>query len=185
MQGPVSKGSPARKRPLPRNNRILARAQETHCSVSTPPDFFRPPRAMTLAENHGLRGYDAIQLSSPLEVNAVSVRVAMPLVFVSADDELNAAVALKKSPATQSRIVPVSLDPALLSEADRYAKSAGISRSRLVFPKRLVAPHRASPLDSAVLALPVPRARAVPEPVVRSQCWPECEQANPIYQFAM
>jgi hypothetical protein len=31
-----------------------------------------------------------------------------------------------------SRIVPVSLDSTLLSEADRYAKSAGISRSRLV-----------------------------------------------------
>jgi hypothetical protein len=32
----------------------------------------------------------------------------------------------------KSRIVPVSLDPSLISEADRYAKSAGISRSRLV-----------------------------------------------------
>jgi hypothetical protein len=37
-----------------------------------------------------------------------------------------------KTPAVESRIVPVSLDPSLLSEADRYAKNAGISRSRLV-----------------------------------------------------
>jgi hypothetical protein len=38
----------------------------------------------------------------------------------------------QKAPTAKSRIVPVSLDPSLLSEADRYAKSAGISRSRLV-----------------------------------------------------
>lgn len=38
----------------------------------------------------------------------------------------------RKAPTTQSRIVPVSIDPSLLSEADRFAKSAGISRSRLV-----------------------------------------------------
>ena len=38
----------------------------------------------------------------------------------------------KKAPGTKSRIVPVSLDPSILSEADRYAKNAGISRSRLV-----------------------------------------------------
>src|ERR1035441_2732947 len=38
----------------------------------------------------------------------------------------------QKTPIAKSRIVPVSLDPSLLSEADRYAKSAGISRSRLV-----------------------------------------------------
>lgn len=38
----------------------------------------------------------------------------------------------QKSSLAASRIVPVSLDSALLSEADRYAKSAGISRSRLV-----------------------------------------------------
>ena len=37
----------------------------------------------------------------------------------------------KKAPGTKSWIVPVSLDPSILSEADRYAKSAGISRSRL------------------------------------------------------
>ena len=37
-----------------------------------------------------------------------------------------------KAPTPESRVVPVLLDPSLLSEADRYAKSAGISRSRLV-----------------------------------------------------
>lgn len=38
----------------------------------------------------------------------------------------------QKTPPAKSRIVPVSLDSTLLSEADRYAKSVGISRSRLV-----------------------------------------------------
>jgi antitoxin component of RelBE/YafQ-DinJ toxin-antitoxin module len=38
----------------------------------------------------------------------------------------------QKASTATSRIVPVSLDSTLLSEADRYAKSAGISRSRLV-----------------------------------------------------
>jgi hypothetical protein len=37
-----------------------------------------------------------------------------------------------KAATAKSRIVPVSLDPSLLSEADRYARSEGISRSRLV-----------------------------------------------------
>ena len=39
---------------------------------------------------------------------------------------------LQQASTGKSRIVPVSLDPSLLSEADRYARSAGISRSRLV-----------------------------------------------------
>lgn len=37
-----------------------------------------------------------------------------------------------KDPALKSRIVPVSLVPALLAEADRFADAAGISRSRLI-----------------------------------------------------
>lgn len=37
-----------------------------------------------------------------------------------------------KCPEDKSRIVPVSIDPVLLKKADRYAQSAGISRSKLV-----------------------------------------------------
>jgi len=37
-----------------------------------------------------------------------------------------------KDPAAKSRIVPISIDPKLLAEIDRYAKSEGLSRSRLV-----------------------------------------------------
>lgn len=38
----------------------------------------------------------------------------------------------RKAPGTKSRIVPISIDPALLEEVDRYASAAGLSRSRLV-----------------------------------------------------
>ena len=37
-----------------------------------------------------------------------------------------------KDPAAKSRIVPISLDPKLLKQIDKYAKLAGLSRSRLV-----------------------------------------------------
>jgi predicted nucleic acid-binding protein len=50
-------------------------------------------RAMVLAERHGLRGYDAIQLASALEVNAVARQFQSEFIFVSADDELNAVAA--------------------------------------------------------------------------------------------
>ena len=49
-------------------------------------------RAMSLAEAHGVRGYDAVQLAAALEVNALLVAGALPpLLLVSADSELNAA----------------------------------------------------------------------------------------------
>ena len=38
----------------------------------------------------------------------------------------------RKRPDAKSRIVPVSIEPALLEQVDQYAKTAGISRSRLV-----------------------------------------------------
>ena len=38
----------------------------------------------------------------------------------------------RKDPRLKSRIVPISLDPTLLAQTDRFAKSAGLSRSRLV-----------------------------------------------------
>lgn len=48
--------------------------------------------AMALAEIYGLRGYDAVQLATGREINALCVSNSLPTVtFVSADDELNAA----------------------------------------------------------------------------------------------
>ncbi|GBC95061.1 hypothetical protein HRbin16_00848 [bacterium HR16] len=58
--------------------------------VLTVPAIVR--QAMELAERHGLRGYDAIQLASALAVQQeLTYYGAEPLVFVSADDELNRA----------------------------------------------------------------------------------------------
>jgi predicted nucleic acid-binding protein len=49
---------------------------------------------MELAEIHGLRGYDAIQLAVALEVDAMAFAASLPPVtFVSADRELNAVAA--------------------------------------------------------------------------------------------
>jgi uncharacterized protein len=51
-------------------------------------------RAMTLAETHALRGYDAVQLAAALEVNAHYIgRGEPPVTLVSADVELNTAAA--------------------------------------------------------------------------------------------
>lgn len=52
-------------------------------------------RAMTLAEKHGLRGYDSVQLAAALELQAVRASFPLPpLIFISADGLLNnAAVA--------------------------------------------------------------------------------------------
>ena len=50
--------------------------------------------AMSLAETHVLRGYDAVQLAAALAVNALCVENDLPpLVFVSADGELNTVAA--------------------------------------------------------------------------------------------
>ena len=49
-------------------------------------------RAMQLAETHALRGYDAIQLTAAIEVNAYGLSSGMPkLILISADGNLNAA----------------------------------------------------------------------------------------------
>jgi hypothetical protein len=49
-------------------------------------------RAMSLADVHGLRAYDAIQLAAMLETNALRRGLPVPpLTLISADDELNAA----------------------------------------------------------------------------------------------
>jgi hypothetical protein len=49
-------------------------------------------RAMLLAEKHGLRGYDAMQLAAGLEVSVRYLAAGFPaVIFISADAELNAA----------------------------------------------------------------------------------------------
>jgi predicted nucleic acid-binding protein len=50
--------------------------------------------AMSLAEAYALRGYDAVQLAAALAINALCVQNELPpLIFVSADGELNAVAA--------------------------------------------------------------------------------------------
>lgn len=50
--------------------------------------------AMALAEKLGLRGYDSVQLAAACAVNAICVANNLPIViFVSADNELNATAA--------------------------------------------------------------------------------------------
>ena len=49
-------------------------------------------RAMTFAETHGLRGYDAVQLATAVEVHVRGLPLGLPaLTLVSADGELNIA----------------------------------------------------------------------------------------------
>jgi len=49
-------------------------------------------RAMGLVRHYPLRGYDAIQLASALEVQSQCVALAIPaIIFVSADNNLNSA----------------------------------------------------------------------------------------------
>ena len=53
--------------------------------------------AMQLAESHRLRGYDAVQLATAVELHKARDAASLPpLTFVSADDALNAA-ALRES----------------------------------------------------------------------------------------
>ena len=48
--------------------------------------------AMTVAETHGLRGYDAVQLATAMEVHTRGLALGLPaLTLVSADGELNMA----------------------------------------------------------------------------------------------
>jgi predicted nucleic acid-binding protein len=48
--------------------------------------------AVDLAQKHGLRGYDAVQLAAAIEVHQQRANAASsPIVFVSADSELNFA----------------------------------------------------------------------------------------------
>lgn len=50
--------------------------------------------AMALAETYALRGYDAVQLATGCAINALCTANSFsPVIFVSADNELNAAAA--------------------------------------------------------------------------------------------
>lgn len=58
--------------------------------VSVTDDLIR--QAISLAQAYGLRGYDAVQLAAGSEVNRLRVTAGLsPIIFVSADRELNAA----------------------------------------------------------------------------------------------
>ena len=47
---------------------------------------------MTLAEAHSLRGYDAVQLATAVEIHIRGLTLGLPaLTLVSADEELNLA----------------------------------------------------------------------------------------------
>ena len=51
---------------------------------------------MTLAQKHSLRGYDAIQLAAGCAVNMLCIaHNAIPIIFVSADKELNIAASIE------------------------------------------------------------------------------------------
>ena len=53
--------------------------------------------AMTLAEKHGLRGYDSVQLSAAVELQAVRDSLSLaPVTFVCADERLGAAAAAEQ-----------------------------------------------------------------------------------------
>lgn len=52
--------------------------------------------AMNLAQRHPLRGYDAVQLASALEVQAKCLALGiLPVIFVCADATLNAAASVE------------------------------------------------------------------------------------------
>lgn len=55
--------------------------------------------AMRLAETYALRGYDAVQLAAALELQSVRAALGLPtLIFVSADQRLNAVAATEGLP---------------------------------------------------------------------------------------
>jgi predicted nucleic acid-binding protein len=52
--------------------------------------------AMSLAEKHGLRGYDSVQLAAALELQSVRAALSLaPITFVCADDQLNAVATVE------------------------------------------------------------------------------------------
>ena len=58
--------------------------------VETTPQIIQ--KAMTLAKNHTLRGYDAVQLASAIQANQDRISIGgSSLTFISADNHLNIA----------------------------------------------------------------------------------------------
>ncbi len=47
--------------------------------------------AMSLAEKHALRGYDAVQLAAAIDVQSECRSLGLPMIFISSDTELNTA----------------------------------------------------------------------------------------------
>lgn len=63
--------------------------------------------ASNLAEKYGLRGYDAIQLSTALEVEKIRSKVgASSLIFVSADNALNLVAQTENLPVENPNLYP-------------------------------------------------------------------------------
>lgn len=64
-------------------------------------------RAMALAEQHGLRGYDAVHLAAALELQVVRQVLQLPsLTFVSADDEQLRVAATEGLPTENPNLYP-------------------------------------------------------------------------------
>ena len=64
-------------------------------------------RAMLVAEKHGLRGYDAIQLAAGLEVHVRYLATGLPAItFVSSDIELNTAAMAEGLPSADPNAHP-------------------------------------------------------------------------------
>ena len=69
---------------------FLADLEVDFDSVNVTEDLLR--LAVALAQTYGLRGYDAVQLAAGVEIDRFRSAVGLtPLVFISADKELNAA----------------------------------------------------------------------------------------------
>ena len=73
-------------------NRFEREFSNRYLLIETTPQIIR--QAMTLAKNHTLRGYDAVQLASAIQANQDRISIGgSPLTFISADNHLNIAAA--------------------------------------------------------------------------------------------
>jgi hypothetical protein len=64
-------------------------------------------QAMLLTQNHRLRGYDAVQLATALDVQAATLATGLPgLTFLAADDDLITAARTEGLPADNPRAHP-------------------------------------------------------------------------------
>ena len=74
-------------------------------------------RAMLLAQVHGLRGYDAIQLSAAMEANVLRLmRGESPIILLSSDAELNAAATAEGLTVDNPNSHPERCSPPLLPQ---------------------------------------------------------------------